>query len=232
MYSQQQRPSKSEMEAKLSQNFTSSDSSGNGTLNLDELTEILSNAPTPPNGKVSGSDTSSKASELMKAADSNEDGELSQDEMKAGMEQMHQQMMSKGEGIKQKINEQSNGGGFEKDMQSLASAIESGDLEGAKTLLEEISSHKPPEGANSDMESKRDEDFKALSDALESGDSSSISTALKTIQTNMSQSGNSSNSSSSGNNQGFDLKSILSKLASNYATQTSADLSSFLAISA
>jgi hypothetical protein len=45
MYAQQQssRPSKADMEAKLQSDFTSADSSSNGTLSTDELTQLFSN---------------------------------------------------------------------------------------------------------------------------------------------------------------------------------------------
>ncbi len=250
MYAQQsQRPSKADMEQKLSSDFSSADVDGNGTLSADELAQMMSkmgpkssessstSSTSDTSSSTSSSEASSKATELMSASDSNGDGELSLEEMKAGMEKMHSNLQSKGDMMKQRMSEQSNqnsqGGGFEQDMQSLSDAINSGDLESAKTILEQIQSHKPKESETSSStdstESQRDKDFKALSEALDSRDSTAITTAMQTIQTNMQQgSGNNSNSSTN-NSQSINLQALISKMVQSYSTQSSSNLSSLLA---
>lgn len=252
MYAQQsQRPSKADMEQKLSSDFSSADVDGNGTLSADELAQMMSkmgskssessstSSSSSSTSSATSSEASSKAEELMSTSDSNGDGELSLEEMKAGMEKMHSNLQSKGDMMKQRMSEQSNqnsqGGGFEQDMQSLSDAINSGDLESAKSILEQIQAHKPPESENSsssstsNTEDQRTKDFEALSDALNSGDSTAITTAMKTIQTNMQQGGGNNSNSSTNNSQSINLQALISKMVQSYSTQSSSNLSSLLA---
>lgn len=190
----QQRPSKAEMEAKMVQDYKNADADGSGSLNTDELTSMLSS--NAPQG-TSETDTANMAKQLMQDGDTNGDGSLSEDELKAAMEKMHSDLESKGSATKQKISDQMSsqgqGGGFEKDMQALQDAIDSGDTDTAKYILSRIESHKPPQGSGSSNstsgagDDQRTKDFQALSDALDSGDSDTITSALDTILKNMKQ---------------------------------------------
>jgi hypothetical protein len=90
-------------------------------------------------------------------------------------------------------------GGFAQDMNALATAINSGDLQGAKDALSTIESHKPQSGSSTTASTttdgtaqaaatstdKRAQDFQALQSALDSGDMSAAKTALNTIQSDM-----------------------------------------------
>ncbi len=193
----QQRPSKAEMEAKMAEDYKNADADGSGSLNTDELTSMLSS--NAPQG-ASESDTASMAKKLMQDGDTNGDGSLSEDELKTAMEKMHSDLESKGNATKQKISDQMSSqqdGGqdpFEKDMQALQDAIDSGDTETAKSILSQIEAHKPPQNGQSNsssgtnsMDEQRTKDFQALSDALDSGDSDTITSALDTILKNMKQ---------------------------------------------
>lgn len=84
-----------------------------------------------------------------------------------------------------------------KDFQSLQDALESGDLESAKSAFEAIKKNKPsgpppgpPPGESSGFggqKSDRESEFAALEKALSSGDISAAQTAFETIQSNMKQ---------------------------------------------
>jgi hypothetical protein len=89
----------------------------------------------------------------------------------------------------------------ETDFQALQDALDSGDLEAAKSAFETIQNNKPsgpPPGpppsesgsSSSDSGSDRESDFAALEEALSSGDISAAQTAFETIQSHMA--GNSS----------------------------------------
>lgn len=229
---QQARPNKADMEAKLQSEFENFDSSGNGSLDISELTEMMGNMPTPPNGS---SDSSSVANKIFSTSDSDGNGELSLDELKSGMEKMHEEMKAKGDAMRMKMGGGKNGGGgFEQDMQSLADAIDSGDLSSAKDILSAIQSHKPKESKNGSesASSQREDDFDALSKALESGDTTAAKSALETIQSHMSQNSNNSSQDNSSSAQNYDLQSMLMKLFTQNMSSSSSDISSLLAVSA
>jgi hypothetical protein len=88
-------------------------------------------------------------------------------------------------------------GGFKQDMDALATAIGSGDMDAAKKALATIEAHKPKDQASSSTQSataqsttgadQRTQDFDALKKALDAGDQTAAKSVLATIQDHMKQ---------------------------------------------
>ncbi|PAW80081.1 MAG: hypothetical protein B9S32_01750 [Verrucomicrobia bacterium Tous-C9LFEB] len=83
-------------------------------------------------------------------------------------------------------------------MEDLTEAVESGDLEAAKTALAAIqkdmasksaSASTSSDGSSTNSDNPMAKDFQALSDAIESGDLDAAKSALDTIKTNMAKGG-------------------------------------------